>query len=289
MVQRLVTNHSYSSIVSMKKIMRNGHSFRVNADGYERFWDRFENQSWEPDTTDIFDTYIDKNTTYIDIGAWIGPTLFYAAQMAGKCFAIEADPIAFRRLDENHKLNSDAKWFSNIELINKAISDQVGQISFGSQAAGGDSMSSVLWGDLDTSWQVDTINVHQLIDKIQDDSTRLFVKIDIEGGEFTMLESLKHLFALEDATIHLSLHNIFLKRSLVLKYKHLNFIKRFIKIRSEFVATYRQLFNCLPNDKDCSINGRPLAHSPWVFLSIWLFCKPPKEKKYRDILITPQL
>lgn len=286
---KIQPNPSWSSIATMKKVIRNGHSFHVNADGYEKFWDLFEAQTWEPATTDIFDIYIDENTTFIDIGAWIGPTLFYAAQIAGKCFAVEADPIAFRRLEENHKLNSDANWFSNIELINKAISDQVGQINFGSRAAGGDSMSSILWGDLDTSWQVDTINVHQLIDKTKDYSKRLFVKIDIEGGEFTMLDSLKHLFALEDATIHLSLHNIFLKRSLALKYKHLNFIKRFFKIRSEFAATYRELFDCLPNNKDCSMHGRPLTQSPWVFLNIWLFCKPPKEKKYRDILITPRL
>lgn len=272
----------------MKKIIRNGHSFNIDVEGYERFWDRFENETWELDTTAIFDKYIDKNTTYLDIGAWIGPTLFYVAELAGKCFAVEADPIAFKRLDENLKLNSSEDWFSNVELINKAISDKAGVINFGSQGQGGDSMSSILWGDFDTSWQVPTINAHQLIEQIKDGSNRFFVKIDIEGGEFTMLSSLKNFFELENATIYLSLHNIYLKRSLKLKYKHLNFIKRFFKIRSEFAATYRELFNCLPNNKVCWMNGQKLDQSSWVFFNIWLFCKPPKEKKYRDILMVPK-
>ena len=84
-------------------------------------------------TTDIFDRYIDKNTIYIDIGAWIGPTLFYAAQLADKSIAIEADPVAFKRLSENLSINSKEKWYTNISLINKVVSRKSGKIKFGSQ------------------------------------------------------------------------------------------------------------------------------------------------------------
>ena len=83
------------------RISRNNYKFNVNPTDYEKFWEQFSNESWEKNTTDIFDRYIDRSTIYIDIGAWIGPTLFYAAQLAGKSIAIEADPIAFKRLDEN--------------------------------------------------------------------------------------------------------------------------------------------------------------------------------------------
>ena len=75
------------------QISRNNYKFNVNPKDYEKFWEQFSNESWEKNTTDIFDRYIDKNTIYIDIGAWIGPTLFYAAQLAGKSIAIEADQL----------------------------------------------------------------------------------------------------------------------------------------------------------------------------------------------------
>ena len=87
-------------IIIMKKkyISRNGIEFYVNESGYEKFWELFTNESWEKNTTLIFDKYIDDKTIYIDIGAWIGPTLFYAAQIAKKSIAIEADSVAYNRL-----------------------------------------------------------------------------------------------------------------------------------------------------------------------------------------------
>lgn len=273
----------------MIKIERNGHSFRVDIEGYEDFWRRFERGSWEPETISVFDQYIDKSTTYVDIGAWVGPTLFYAAEIAGKCFAVEADPIAFKRLERNLFLNESEDWYSNIELINKEISDQVGQINFGSQGQGGDSMSSILWGDHSTSWLVETIGPKQLTDKVRETASRFFIKIDIEGGEFTMLRSLKDIFNFDDAIVLLSLHNIYLKRALKAKYEGMNFFYRFFKMRSEFIEVYRELFSNLPANKICTVNGRKLDRSLWLFVHIWIFCQPPKEKQFRDILMVPRV
>ena len=39
----------------------------MNESGYEKFWERFTNESWEKNTTLIFDKYIDDKTIYIDI------------------------------------------------------------------------------------------------------------------------------------------------------------------------------------------------------------------------------
>ena len=272
----------------MQKITRNNHSFNVNPEGYERFWELFQSEKWEPETTKIFDVYINTNTTYLDIGAWIGPTLFYAANLADKCFAVEADPIAYERLTENLKANEDQNWFSEVTLINKAVSDEPGTIQFGSQKQGGDSMSSILWGELETSWRVKTISVKDLLSKITPASNNLFIKIDIEGSEFTMLGSLNDIFSLDNAIIFISLHNIFLKRSLEFKYKNLNYLQRFFKVRTEFTSIYRELFRFLPKNKICTINGRTLSQSSLIFIYIWLFCKPPNEKKFRDLLMIPK-
>ena len=177
------------------RISRNNYKFNVNPTDYEKFWEQFSNESWEKNTTDIFDRYIDRSTIYIDIGAWIGPTLFYAAQLAGKSIAIEADPIAFKRLNENLSMNSKEKWYANISLINKVVSNKSGNIRFGSQGEGGDSMSSLLWAGENTTWEIEAITPEEILSRSDLKSNKVFIKIDIEGGEFTMLDELKKIFA----------------------------------------------------------------------------------------------
>ena len=79
-------------------------------------------------------------TIYIDIGAWIGPTLFYAAQIAKKSIAIEANPLAFDRLSENLRMNIKKEWYKKISILNNVVASNPGLISFSSQGSGGYSM-----------------------------------------------------------------------------------------------------------------------------------------------------
>ncbi len=267
------------------KISRNGYQFNVNPKNYEKFWKLFSNEKWEKNTTDIFDKYIDENTIYIDIGAWIGPTLFYAVQIARKSIAIEADPIAFRRLSQNLYLNSKKEWYKNVTLINKVVSRTPGQISFGSKSQGGDSMSSLLWADQNTSWKVEAITPKEILSESNLESNKLFIKIDIEGGEFTMLDELKEFFSKKDTIIFLSLHNKFLKLSLIYKYEKSNYLSRWIKIRKDFVLTYRKLINVLPNDRKVTLGGKVFKPNRLLYFYMFLFCKPPFEKKFRELLI----
>ena len=81
------------------KVERYGKSFFVSGNPkYFFFW---KNKSWERNTHKIFDKFLDSNHSYIDIGAWIGPTVLYGAQIAKKVYAIEPDPIAFKELEKN--------------------------------------------------------------------------------------------------------------------------------------------------------------------------------------------
>jgi len=79
-----------------KLIHKNGKKFYVNTSKNEWFWNQVETNLWEPDTFKIFDKFIDKEHSYIDIGAWIGPTVLYGCQISKHCYAIEPDPIAFK-------------------------------------------------------------------------------------------------------------------------------------------------------------------------------------------------
>ena len=48
----------------------------------ENFWKELSNNRWEPDTFNILDHYLKCNMVYMDVGAWIGPTVCYAAKKA---------------------------------------------------------------------------------------------------------------------------------------------------------------------------------------------------------------
>ena len=272
-------------MIKPTRISRNNYKFNVNPTDYEKFWEQFSNESWEKNTTDIFDRYIDRNTVYIDIGAWIGPTLLYAAQLANRSIAIEADPIAFKRLTENLSMNYKEKWYTNISLINKVVSKKSGNIRFGSQSTGGDSMSSLLWADQNTTWEIEAITPEEIFSDSDLKSNKVFVKIDIEGGEFTMLDELKEIFAKKNVCIFLSLHNKYLKQSLVQKYKNNNYWLRWFSIRRDFVLTYRKFFNVLPHDKNVTIGGKLIKENSLFYFYMFLFCKPPFEKKFRELLI----
>ena len=270
-----------------KKIFRNGLEFYVNESGYEKFWERFANELWEKKTTLIFDKYIDDQTIYIDIGAWIGPTLFYAAQIAKKSIAIEADPVAYNRLSENLRMNLKKEWYKKIVILNNVVASNPGLISFGSQGSGGDSMSSLLWSNHNTTWKVEAITPKKILSKYNLKSEKLFIKIDIEGGEFTMLNELQKLFSQKNSTIFLSLHNKYHKQFLIQKYKKNNYWLRWINVRKDFVSTYRNLINVLPKDKKITIDGRPLNTNKIFYFYMFLFCKPFRERKFRDLLIEP--
>ena len=81
-------------------------NFWVNQDGYESYWKLVNQGKWEPETFSVFDSNINKQTLFIDIGGWIGPTTLYGAQLAKKTLSLEPDPVAFKRLEENLNLNS---------------------------------------------------------------------------------------------------------------------------------------------------------------------------------------
>lgn len=183
------------------KVERYGKSFFVSGNPeYFFFW---KNKSWERNTHKIFDKFLDSNHSYIDIGAWIGPTVLYGAQMAKKVYAIEPDPIAFKELEKNVSLNPELK--EKIKLHEKCINSRSGKVKFGTMSKGGDTLSSLLFADSKTSWIVDGITFDEFINgnKIKDCN---FIKIDIEGGEAIVLPSMKNYLKRNKPVLYLSMH-----------------------------------------------------------------------------------
>ena len=59
---------------------------------YQKFYRKLAIGQWEPRTFEMLARNVDRNTVYVDIGAWIGVTPMWAAQKAKAVVAVEPDP-----------------------------------------------------------------------------------------------------------------------------------------------------------------------------------------------------
>ena len=66
----------------------------------KRFFARLQNGDWEPCTFQNIERLVDRKTTFIDIGGWIGVTPYWAAQIADNVITVEPDPVCFGILKE---------------------------------------------------------------------------------------------------------------------------------------------------------------------------------------------
>lgn len=178
-------------------------------------WDRINHNSWEEYTFNILDRFLNKNHNYLDIGAWIGPTVLYGAHLAKHVYAVEPDPVAFRELNENLNLNSALS--SKVTTVPAALSKKSGTANLYVRSEFGDSSSSLIPTKSDTSCSVECITIAELIKKyaIQDLS---LIKIDIEGSEYSLIPSMKEYLEAEKPALYLSIHPEFLKENLIRQY-----------------------------------------------------------------------
>jgi predicted nicotinamide N-methyase len=112
------------------------------ADDQPTFWDRVEAGCWESGTLTVIDQLVDRGTTFLDLGAWVGPTALYAAGRARRVIAVEADPAALAQLERNLAANPDLA--PCIEVVARAIHAREGPVTLGVRRKPGDSMSSTL-------------------------------------------------------------------------------------------------------------------------------------------------
>ena len=184
-------------------IEKHGRRYRVRAGYTDRFWRSLAAGEWEEITFDVFDRYLDRTHSYIDIGAWIGPTLLYGCQLARKAYGIEPDPVAFAELEANVALNLSST--KNVVLVKGCIAAKCGAVCLGNKQRGGDSTSSMLFGSEETHWTVDgmTLDALAAAHGIDDCS---FIKMDIEGGEYLVLPAMKDYLRRRRPTIYVSFH-----------------------------------------------------------------------------------
>jgi FkbM family methyltransferase len=195
--------------VNPRSVIRNGRRWLVNGED-SAFWDRVESGDWEPLTYDVLDRFLDPRHSYVDVGAWIGPTLLYGAQLARHCYALEPDPVAFARLQQNLLLNPS--FAERVTLSPCCITPVSGPIKIGNKTSpiGGDSMSSLLFAAGPVNWRVLGVTLDSFAAEhgIRDCS---LLKIDIEGGEFEVLPAIADYLMKYRPTVYLALHPRFLR------------------------------------------------------------------------------
>ena len=185
------------------KIQKNDKIFFVNSSQLNHFWAQLQLNLWESNTFKIFDTFLDSNHSYIDLGAWIGPTVLYGCQKAKFCYAIEPDPVAFKQLKNNVKLNPSL--ISRINFSNSCIMNSSGITYITTKGEFGDSCSSTTFKKSSSSLEVPSTTLEQFFhDNSIDDCN--FIKIDIEGGEFEVLPAASKFLEEKKPTLHISLH-----------------------------------------------------------------------------------
>ena len=204
----------------MRIVHRNGHEIKVNpiecADArFVIFWDLFE-QGWETSTIDTLDKYLTPDTTYIDLGAWIGPTVLYAAPLCKQCYAFEPDPLAYRQLKANVELNG----FTNVTTFNEAVLDYNGTAAFGNDNLG-NSMSRIEHPNKMFSAPCRTLDSFAIEYPL---TSPLFIKVDIEGADLQALATLTAATAPTYISLELNCADPIVERLIELGYSAFKFV-----------------------------------------------------------------
>lgn len=183
----------------------NGSRFRV--DPYHiNFWKEAAAARWEPHTFPLLAHYLGKDSLYCDVGAWIGPTVIYAATRCRQVVCFEPDPVAYRFLQWNIALNN----LTNISSFSVALSDRIGVQRMASFSGNlGESSTSLLSqqssGTATTGVDVLTLDWSTFSAAFALGRIDL-LKIDIEGGEFALVPRLSDYLRKYKPVVFLSTH-----------------------------------------------------------------------------------
>jgi FkbM family methyltransferase len=153
---------------------------------YAKFYRKLAGNCWEANTFATLARNLDSDTVLIDIGAWIGVTPMWSAQIARKVVAVDPDPKCAAIL------NALAPAAGNVTVIEGALANR-GKVAIHAVDCFGSSETSIL--DIGNGAEASARGLG--IDDIMRHAAGapVFVKIDIEGYEYEIaseLAKLKH-------------------------------------------------------------------------------------------------
>lgn len=238
-----------------RPIQRGPVSFNVIVDRKDVYiqdsWTNYEAATWENWSFEMLDAYVTAETTFMDVGSWLGFMSLHIAGRSKRVIAYEADPIAFESVTRNFNANPDWK---HIETVNAFVSNRTGKQRVSSLHHGNNSGTTGLVDLGGDSWEVPSIDFETEIDVIPA-SAPLFIKMDIEGAEYNVLESCGQKLAQRRNTcLMLSLHPTILaqtvpgqgvyvkfKRRLKLFRQHRNLLRRLRAFQQMITSVSRSM------------------------------------------------
>ena len=164
---------------------------------YRKFYGKLAGGTWEPHTFEVLARNLDRDTVYLDIGAWIGVTPFWASAVAKKVIALEPDPKCLEILA------ALAPAHDNVTIIAGALSPDA-QVDIHAVDGFGSSETSALDIGDGESTRVRGYAMDELT-SLAGDSV-IFVKIDIEGYEFLTTTEIAKLRNCRLSGLQLAVH-----------------------------------------------------------------------------------
>jgi FkbM family methyltransferase len=147
------------------------------------------NKIYEPYETQLISSIIEPGDVVLDIGAHIGYyTLLFAKLVGqnGKVFAFEPEPTNFQLLEKNVSING----YSNVTLEQKAVSNrnEKKKLYLSKESSGMHTIYKSQYANLD-SVKIETISLDNYFSNYRGKID--FIKMDIEGSEYTALEGMQ--------------------------------------------------------------------------------------------------
>jgi FkbM family methyltransferase len=186
----------------MIQVRKYGVDFVVNpsTEELDNFWKNIYPSVWENETFHDIMPSLDRDKTFIDIGAWQGPISLVAQHYSKQCLCFEPDPYAYQYLTKNIESNN----FRNIICENVAVSAEP-VLKIGSDILGGGVTS---FTKKDNQIECKTISIKEIFQKYNLTAEDVSViKIDIEGYECELLKD--PFWKTLNVNMHISLHGLF--------------------------------------------------------------------------------
>lgn len=239
-----------------------GSKFKLDAFLHKGYW--YHGKNREKVQMDIFKTIINEGDTVIELGAHIGYISLYFSKLAGasgKLYVFEpgANNLPYTRANLG---NSNVK---NIELVEKAVSDQNGTATFYLENITGQSNSLVKdyrvtnkiqsksYLDLQkNAVEVETIRLDDFVQQRNINKVD-FVKIDIEGAEYMALKGMTRILDVLHPTMMIEVTENHEALFNLLKEKGYKIVDEYSKEVTTLPAFYGNLF-CIYKTKQSLVD-----------------------------------
>ena len=206
------------------------------------------NKSWEKHFFNYVNNLKYLNYNFFDIGAAIGKVSLYVSKKFNHVIALEPDIDIFKKLESNIKLNN----IKNISIYNNFLSTKYKKNRF---------ILGPIFSDVhfvQSQKRRNCINygltIKNLLNVYQ--KKKFFIKIDIEGYEFDLLNDYNFMSVIKKYKPHMYLA-IHFGCNFKLKYtvSNIKFLRKFLNLSKSF-EEYKRLYNLIKIYKYMKISGK---------------------------------